>query len=89
MLKPICVRCRKFFRMKKSGFYFTEGMPKDSACAEWKPYKVWAGDLWECRGCGAEIVSGFGQQPCAEHYQEDFAAVRERLGAAQFQVNDG
>ena len=94
-MKPICVPCRRFFRMKKAGFYFLEGMPSvngalpgNSEPDKWKPYKVWAADRWECQGCGAAILSGFGRGEIAEHYQPDFAEHVKRLGADQFQVND-
>lgn len=97
-MKPICVPCQRFFRMKKSGFYFIEGMPKaggprhvepgTSMAEHWTPYKVWAGDRWECEGCGAVILSGFGRYPIAEHYKDGFADTVQRLSADQFQVND-
>lgn len=95
MLKPICVPCQRFYRMKKQGFYFIEGMPTGEGRAEpgtsepdrWKPYKLWAGDLWKCEGCLAEIISGVAFQPVAEHYQPEFS---QKVSAyqADFQVND-
>lgn len=96
-MKPICVPCQRFFRIKKSGFYFTEGMPANGTRPkpgkaepdQWKPYKIWSGDTWECLGCGAVIVSGCAQSPIAEHYQEpDFSHYMKTLKADQFQVND-
>ena len=54
---------------------------------KWKPYKIWSGDKWKCEGCGAEIISGTGLHPIAEHYQPDFAQTRARLNA-DYQVND-
>lgn len=95
-MKPICVPCHRFFRMKKSGVYFTEGMPVGPDRAEpgttdpdkWKPYKIWSGDRWQCDGCGAVIISGCGLQPVSEHYQPDFAHYMQSLKADQFQVND-
>jgi hypothetical protein len=94
-MKPICVPCHRFFRMKRSGFYFLEGMPRGEGvrpgtedASRWAPYKIWAGDLWCCEGCGAEIISGVGQNRLAEHYQADFAETVEHLSADQFQVND-
>jgi hypothetical protein len=94
-MKPICVPCHRFFRMKKQGFYFTESMPTVNQAKpgldeveKWTPYKIWAGDLWGCEGCGAEILSGFGREPVAEHYQERFKTVRHSLAADQFSVND-
>lgn len=94
-MKPVCVPCQRFFRMKQSGFYFIEGMPAENhappgtaAPEKWKPYKLWVGDRWECEGCHAVILSGFGQQPINEHYRDDFAEQVQRLGADQLQVND-
>jgi len=96
-MKPVCVPCQRFFRAKKIGFCFIEAMPTPGAGRalpgteqpeRWQPYKVWSGDLWECEGCGAQIVSGVGRGPIAEHYQPDFDEVATRLNAAQLQVND-
>src|SRR5678816_3389465 len=97
-MKPICVPCQRFFRMTKSGYYFIEAMPKPggprrpepgtSAPEHWTPYKVWVGDKWTCEGCGATIVSGFGREPLAEHYQDGFTDVVARVKADQLQVND-
>jgi len=93
-MKPICIPCQRFFRPKKNGFCFTEGMPTENAkpgTAEpdkWKPYKIWAGDKWECQGCFAEILVGFGASPIAIQHEENFEADREALHANQFQVND-
>ena len=94
-MKPICVPCQRFFRAKQNGFYFIEGMPSVNKALpgtlepeKWKPYKVWVGDLWECEGCGATIVSGVGRGPLSEHYQDDFAACVKRTNASQLQVND-
>ena len=93
-MKPICVPCQRFFRAKKNGFYFLEGMPTDNAKPgnsepeKWSPYKLWAADLWECEGCGKTILSGFGHNPIAEHFQENFTELVTKLGADQFQVND-
>ncbi len=96
-MKPVCVPCQRFFRMKKSGFYFIEGMPVPgvrqaepgtATPEQWQPYKVWTGDLWECQGCRAQIVSGFGREPITEHYKADFQELSERLNAQQLQVND-
>lgn len=95
-MKPVCVPCQRFFRMKKAGFYFIEGFPTGDGRAapgtseadKWKPYKIWVGDRWECEGCGTAILSGFGSSPLAEHYQPDFKQQVERYGADRLQVND-
>jgi hypothetical protein len=95
IMKPVCVPCQRFFRPRKNGFYFIEAMPRTGRPLPgtqepegWTPYKLWAGDLYECEGCGAEIVVGTPPSPIAEHYQPDFDALVERLGARQLQVND-
>lgn len=96
-MKPICVPCQRFFRIKKAGYYFIEGMPKPGVQAalpgtaepeQWTPYKLWSGDLWECKGCGAQIVSGVGLSPLSEHYKPDFEGRVLTTGANQLQVND-
>lgn len=93
-MKPVCVRCHRFFKMVKSGFYLIEGKPTELpaepgvvAPDKWEPYKLWAGDLWRCPGCGAEILSGFGFHSVAEHFEPDFKEQLEKFGAT-FQVND-
>ena len=93
-MKPICVPCQRFFHPLKNGIFFVEGMPtRDGALPgtadpkAWETYKLWSGDLWECRGCGAQIVVGAGQEPIAEHHQEKFAADL-RAYAPKIQVND-
>lgn len=96
MPKPVCVRCRRFFRMRRSGFYFVEGMPTGPGRAEpgdaeptkWKPYKIWSADRWECDGCGAAILSGFGGSPIAVQHEAGFAKAVKDFGADQLQVND-
>jgi hypothetical protein len=55
---------------------------------QWTPYKIWVGDLWQCRGCNAQILSGFGQQPISEHYFPTFSDTLVRTSADQLQVND-
>jgi hypothetical protein len=96
-MKPICVPCQRFFRMKRGGFAFTEGMPRDgerspragkAEAEKWKAYKIWYGDLWECKGCGAQIISGVAQQPIGEHYQDGFEDLRKAHRADQLQIND-
>jgi hypothetical protein len=94
-MKPICVPCQRFFRCKKTGFFFIEGMPVGQSRAapgttepeNWKPYKLWSGDRFECEGCGANIVVGVGQSAIAEHYEPDFSESVEDYGA-KLQVND-
>lgn len=93
-MKPICVPCQRFYRPKKNGVYFVEGMPmsKDAKpgiedAELWKPYKLWCGDRWVCHGCNAEIIVGTGMRPIAERHEDDFAA-KVRSFSAALQIND-
>ena len=94
MMKPICVPCGLFYRPKKNGFSFLEGMPNSNRTPSgkehadlWRDYKLWQGDLWECRGCGHQIIVGVGAAPISEHYLPDFAE-RVKSRAPAFRVND-
>ena len=82
-MKPICAKCKVFFRPETNGVAFEEGAPKSGAphCNgkpanpdDWGPYKLWMGDLWKCRGCGAEIIVGTGQKPVAMRHETNYAA---------------
>lgn len=93
MVKPICVPCGLFFRPAKNGFIVEEGKPDagdpvrwsgknpgDDRDREWSSYKLWNGDKWKCKGCGAEIVVGIIGVPLNEHYREDYETVRQTFG---------
>ena len=83
MLKPICVKCQRFYRPHRNGRWFVEAMPKGgtveappgtAAPEQWTPYKVWVGDEWLCHGCGHLLIVGVAPGPVSEHYQDGFAA---------------
>ena len=65
-MKPICVPCQRFYRPKQNDYSFVEGMPTHGAKPgteepdKWRPYKLWLGDLWECKGCGSLEGLGLG-----------------------------
>ena len=73
-MRPICAKCRVFFRCKENEVIIEEGGsgPDD-------PYRVWMADLFECPRCGAEVVSGFGQAPVAHYRQPEFTTIRAAL----------
>jgi hypothetical protein len=70
---PILCGCGRFMRVKKNGVTVEELFEDGS------PYRLFDADLWGCEECGAEVISGFAQQPLAEHYQPSYGAQRERL----------
>ena len=93
-MKPICVPCQRFYRPSHNGVAFVEGMPKHNGASpgtaepeSWRPYKLWMGDEWTCRGCGAVIIVGTGQRPIAEHYEPEFAGKMKSYKPIT-QVND-
>lgn len=80
----VCSDCKLFFKPKRNGVYIEEGMPVQGG--EWAPYKIWAADLYECCGCGKQIITGFGHGPIAEHFQPGYKQILERL--TPLRVND-
>jgi hypothetical protein len=79
MPKPICVKCKRFYKPKKNGIFALEQMPKANGAKpgledeeNWEPYKIWRADLYKCEGCNHEIVDGFSWGPLAEHYEDNF-----------------
>ena len=92
MPKPICVKCRRFFKPARNGVRVLEQMPVEKHAQpgtededRWKPYKLWQADLLRCNGCGTEIIVGFGMEPSAEHYEPEF---QQKLAHAAYTVND-
>lgn len=85
-MKPVvCVKCRLFFEPKRNGVTVEEGMPLGNG--SWTSYRLWQADLLECPGCGAQLVTGYGRAPIAEHYQSDY---EEKIAIYQplFRVDD-
>jgi hypothetical protein len=92
MPKPACVACGRFFRPLYNGVVVAEMMPKGIGAEpgkdhldQWQDYKCWRADEWQCEGCGARIVVGYGFHPLAEHYQPHFDSAR---ALATIVVND-
>jgi hypothetical protein len=85
-LKPICFDCKLFYRLKKSGVYFTESAP--DGVGGWRPYKIWSGDLWKCQRCGHELISGVGFEPISIQHMHDFREMRKGLRADEININD-
>lgn len=82
-MRPICVPCQRYFRAEKNGFVVAEMIPVDEGRVLWSGYAIWAADMWRCEGCGAEILSGFGQQPISRHFDDDFV---EQMGRVEGHV---
>jgi hypothetical protein len=80
-MRPICAKCQQFFFPKRNGTPFVENMKGGV------PYKLWMGDLWECGGCGVQVIVGVGQKPIAEHFEDNFADKVKSFGA-ELRINE-
>jgi hypothetical protein len=68
-----CTNCRLEMRVKKNGYEYVE---------MWngRDLKLWSSDLWECKGCGAQIAfTSTSQQPILREHEPRF---KERSGTA-------
>lgn len=71
-MKVLC-GCGRFMQVIRNSVTVEEVL-EDQA-----PYKLWDADRWACPECGAEVITGFGREPIAEHWQPTYAAQRMRL----------
>jgi hypothetical protein len=67
---PICVACAREMRCRKNGYFF-----KDYEAAA-----IWAGDMYECEGCKAQVVVGVGRKPVVEYYEPAFEHAASHSG---------
>ena len=93
-MKPICVKCQRFYSPSKNGRPFIECMPEGNgappgtqAPERWSPYKLWMGDEWTCEGCQHVLIVGVGREPISEHYMPDFDKRAASFGAT-IRIND-
>ena len=66
-MAPICVKCNEKMSFPRSGVYVLETY-EDGI----KPYKVWSADLYECKTCNHQVISGFGMGPIRFDFEDDF-----------------
>lgn len=67
--EPVCVKCQCELRPKENGVGLLD-MFRPSDETEPQPYQIWDADLWSCPKCGYELITGFGQGPIAQHWEE-------------------
>ena len=65
-MRPVCVECSIHMVALKNdrGFLTTH--------SDGKPFQLWSCDEYVCPSCDHKILTGFGYQPIAEHYEDDF-----------------
>lgn len=67
---PCCVNCKTGYVPLKNDVIVLETMDNKMI-----PYKLWSADLVQCPKCKHRLITGFGRDAFAEHYQTDFDAV--------------
>jgi hypothetical protein len=68
-MRPICVKCKTYYRCKRNDFPF-------EVAWEGRPFSLHLGDLWECPRCGAEIIIGVGKAPIATRHDANWLKLR-------------
>jgi len=69
-LTPICVQCAQAMRCAKNDF------PVRDKRTETSPATVWLGDRFECEGCKASVVVGFGKGRVETDHDRDALEFR-------------
>jgi hypothetical protein len=78
-MKPVCASCELDMKPLKNGAY-VEYM------ASFGPYKIHQADLWQCQCCGAKVLVGIGATAIAEHFQDNYAELREDLATESLMI---
>lgn len=66
--RPVCAACQLEMRPERIGVGLLD-------MAAFGPYHLWDADLYECPGCGHQIVAGFGDNPISRHFEDDFTRM--------------
>ena len=77
MHKATCAECNKEMAVCKVGVYVVEWADALGP----GPYKIWAGDAFQCPQCNKRIVAGFNLNPLSVQHEADFrnllASIRD------------
>ncbi len=66
--RPVCPKCECELHPQENGVGVLD-MAGD------REYEVYDADLWQCPGCGLQVVGGFGNRAISAHYMETFQKV--------------
>ena len=80
---PCCTACQIGYVPLKNDILVVEMMEDN------KPYKLWSADLVECPICYHRVITGFGRNHIAEHYEPSFQTTlaRAKLHGLLFTIN--
>jgi len=67
--------CETFMKVTKNGVTVEE------LDGNREPYKLWRADLYTCPDCQAQVITGFGSNPIAEHFQPSYKKLKDRAYA--------
>lgn len=71
MPKIVCKKCEVELGTKENGVYLVELCQRNT-----RVYKIWSADLWKCRFCGLEVVSGFADNPTFSNWNKSEEELR-------------
>lgn len=69
-----CSACRVSYRPLKNDITVLETMDQSFK----QPYRLWQADLVQCPVCKHRLITGFGAEHWAEHYEKDFNKYLQR-----------
>lgn len=69
---PICVKCQVEYRPKTNGINV-------ELMADFGSFELYKADKVECPGCGHQIITGYGDEPFAIHFKENYKEVLEKV----------
>jgi len=64
-MRPVCVYCCTPMAPSKNDRGYLE------THSDGQPFRLWSCDEYQCK-CGNRVLTGFGYQAIAEHYEDDF-----------------
>ena len=71
MPRPLCVKCQVEFHPEKNDIVVEE------MSGFFGSLRLWCADLWECPHCHCQIITGYGIDAYAEHWQDGYAIKRQ------------
>jgi len=77
--RPVCAKCECEMRPERNGVGLLD-MFNPSDKPDLQPYQLWDADLYKCPKCGCEIVTGFGCNAIAQHWEENDQLARTITG---------
>lgn len=63
-MRPVCVKCGIEMKRIKSGVVALTQFQNPP-----QPYQAFMADLFECPDCQNQVLSGYGDKPCWQHFE--------------------